>query len=735
MAFRMRRFISIGLLPASLLGGITWMVWFQWHDLLRSYDYVNILGDHFHLLRDRLLQGDIPWWNPYVALGRPFFTDIHFGTHYPPTYLLLFGERVGCFLLHWFHLALLYTGLRRVAEELEIQPSIAVTVALFAGLAGCFAPRVMLGQLLFAGALCWLPWVLWFVLRLGPEWSWPNVSGLTLALTLSFLAGNTNVWWVLCVGAGVTFIFRELFEGRTDLVPRIRGRSLQFAVALALTVGLTAPAWLPYLDLVGQANRLSPSYEFANAFTARPADLLSLFAIPTPAASFNWERCFFVGALWLTAAVAGLFTTRDARLRALAATTVFALLYSLGEHTPVHRLCYHLLPGTAGFRVPSRMAPWAAVGLLLLGASYLSRPAGGRRVLFSTGIVLAVAIAGMTLARRISEDPVDTFGWTTFIQLILAAVMVTGAHRWTGRRYLLPAVAAAIALIEACLFLSQTRTVYSYEAVMGSPPDFPFVDELARLPAALDIAAHQPPPRANLPDEVIPPNAGIRHRVAMVNGDTPLFLARPWRYLHAVSGVKPSDVYRNLLPSSITTRPAGTMPLISLNLARTPNGNGFTATADSFPRAYLTSSIRTVLDQDAVLEALAAGFPFARSVLAEGSPESDFGALNEPIKPVTIKRFEDSRLLVDVTNEAPACLVFSEAWFPGWIARDGGMIIEAEPMNGWMRGFRLPPGTHHLEILFRPRNYANSWGIAAITASLWAIASTRRPRHSSSSPA
>jgi hypothetical protein len=31
--------------------------------------------------------------------------------------------------------------------------------------------------------------------------------------------------------------------------------------------------------------------------------------------------------------------------------------------------------------------------------------------------------------------------------------------------------------------------------------------------------------------------------------------------------------------------------------------------------------------------------------------------------------------------------------------------IEAEPVNGWMRGFQLPPGEHHLTIYFRPRRF------------------------------
>jgi hypothetical protein len=731
-----RRFAIEWAFPAGLLGLVTWLVWFEHHDLTRSYDYVNILGDHFYFLRESLLRGIIPWWNPFVGLGRPFFTDIHFGTFYPPTYLLLFGERFGSFLFQWFNLVLLFDGTRRLMRDLEINPAIAQVAALFAGLSGCFAARVMMGQILFMATLSWLPWLLLHTMRLNARWNWKTVTGLTVSLSGSLLCGNANTWWVLCVGAGLTFLFREAFEivnerAETSLPartwPRVRGRTLQFAAALIFTLGLTAPAWLPYLDLVHNANRMESSYEFANAFTAGPTDLLSLFAAPSVTARFNWERCWFVGALWLFAGLCGATTSRDARLRAIAGTTVFALLYSLGEHTPVHRICFHILPGAAGFRIPSRMAPWAAMGLLTLGASFLSRPEGFRRSIPPVAAGLLTAALGLFAARRLAEDPVDALNFTTCAQLAVGAGVVLFTHRLANRRHLLPALIALVTLLECGVFLLGTKPNYTFEFVMGSPPDFPFTRKLAELRSNLGIQAGQAPPRANLPDDLAPPNAGIRHRVAMLNSDAPLYLERPWRFLHVATGTPESTIYRNTLPDPITTRSAETLPLVTLNVSRSTTDSGFTVTPDSFPRAYFTSSSRAQADEESLLKTLVGGFPFTRGVLVEDVQRPDLGALDTPFKPVPIQLFENDRVLISLTNDAPGYLVLSEAWFPGWTARDGDKRIHAEPVNGWMRGFRLPAGTHRLEIVFRPRHFGLGCLIAFGSLAAFLFSKSRWP--------
>jgi hypothetical protein len=69
------------LLPASFLEG---------------YDYATMHAFYQAYLRDTIGTGNFPWWNPYTALGRPFFSDVETGCGYPFAYLVIpFGLKAG----------------------------------------------------------------------------------------------------------------------------------------------------------------------------------------------------------------------------------------------------------------------------------------------------------------------------------------------------------------------------------------------------------------------------------------------------------------------------------------------------------------------------------------------------------------------------------------------------------------------------------------------------------------
>src|SRR5262245_30698889 len=66
----------------------------------RGTDYVNDWLPKQDYLRERLLRGELPLWNPYVGLGRPFLAAIDTGSLYPPNLLsVLLGTSAGSLLL------------------------------------------------------------------------------------------------------------------------------------------------------------------------------------------------------------------------------------------------------------------------------------------------------------------------------------------------------------------------------------------------------------------------------------------------------------------------------------------------------------------------------------------------------------------------------------------------------------------------------------------------------------
>ncbi len=104
-----------------------------------------------------------------------------------------------------------------------------------------------------------------------------------------------------------------------------------------------------------------------------------------------------------------------------------------------------------------------------------------------------------------------------------------------------------------------------------------------------------------------------------------------------------------------------------------------------------------------------------------GSEEEYLAHFEELQKTNPITRLDFShpnRVEVDVEMTAPAMLVLTETWFPGWEARVDGKPAELLRVNCVQRGVWLEPGTSRVEMAFRPR----AWRIgAAISGATWVL--------------
>src|SRR5690606_30205998 len=157
-------------------------------------------------LRDELLAGRLPLWNPYTYAGHPFLADIQAAVFYPVSNVLLlltFPWSSAADRLYWLqveaalHLALggFFTFL--LVRELTGRPE----AAFLAGAAFAFSgyltgyPPLQLAVLRTA---VWLPLVLWLVWRAfarpGRLGRW---AGASTAFACAFLAGHPQTFFLL----------------------------------------------------------------------------------------------------------------------------------------------------------------------------------------------------------------------------------------------------------------------------------------------------------------------------------------------------------------------------------------------------------------------------------------------------------------------------------------------------------------------------------------------------------
>jgi hypothetical protein len=124
---------------------------------------------------------------------------------------------------------------------------------------------------------------------------------------------------------------------------------------------------------------------------------------------------------------------------------------------------------------------------------------------------------------------------------------------------------------------------------------------------------------------------------------------------------------------------------------------------DLLPRAYLAWNVVSVADGDTALKTLRSdGFDPARSVLLDAVPgnfqEGEVGDGNVEILRYTINEAE-----VRVRTSRTAILVFSDSYYPGWVAEVDGMETTLHRANITQRGVVVPAGEHKVRFHFKPK--------------------------------
>lgn len=369
----------------------------------------------------RLLQGQLPLWNPYLFMGVPLLANMQAAVLYPLHWPLLWlpvPKQVAVSIVLHVVLAALGT-LLYTRQRLRLGWLASVAAAVAFALGGFLAAQSEhLNQL---NGLAWLPWAFWLLggIMAGTD---GNELGrrmrrnagrtllLALVLALMVLAGHAQATFIALTGLGFYALVRPAFA--LAHLDRSRGLRawmggyrpdglLSLALAAVLAALLAAAQLLPTWELARLSVRSEGlSYREATSFSLNPwrlhATLLPPYGIDL-AQTFGEaysEYVAYVGLVGLGLAVlAGWQAWRrwpagaagragqdgDAGHRAAAVSADWAaparaftllaaagLFLALGRINPVYYVLYHLVPGFDAFRAPARWMAWYAWGMAVL---------------------------------------------------------------------------------------------------------------------------------------------------------------------------------------------------------------------------------------------------------------------------------------------------------------------------------------------------------------------------------
>jgi hypothetical protein len=353
---------------AGALGVVTILVYFPLAiqgRVLSSFDSLVYFYPQAAYLAERLRQGAIPLWDPYLFAGVPFLANSQAGVLYPPTWLDLVGPVSQVYSgLVIGHAWLLSFGVYLLGRQsLRLSPLPATFAAIAVAFGGYSVG--MIGHLNQLEAFALAPFAILGVERAVSHQSWRLAFLAAIPFALAALAGHSQVLYMTALLAGAVGVGRLAQRG-----PSLRGLAIglvQITVGPALGALIAAAQLVPTLELTRQSIRSAGlSFGDAAAFSLPPTNLLTtlLPTIGQPPKTTEWLG--YVGLVTLLLAGYGLFHRHTAEAITLAVLALVGLLLALGQFTPFYQLAFNLLPGVRLFRVPARWLSYWTLGAGLL---------------------------------------------------------------------------------------------------------------------------------------------------------------------------------------------------------------------------------------------------------------------------------------------------------------------------------------------------------------------------------
>lgn len=686
-----------GLLLVTLLMFLP--VW-TGHASLFANDIVNLNLPQRHLLGEIWRTGEVPLWNPYSFGGQPLLAAMQSGVLYPLNSLFLFlpdwlALHISYILHYWLAGVFLYLYLRALMQD-HLTAWLSGVIFMTSGfLTGHLIHTQMLN------AAVWVPLVLFFLEKLRQTGRTRYAVGVSLTLTVQWLAGHPQISFYTYLAAGLYLLFFA-WQERTAWKRTIAQGGLALLVGTALAAVQLMPTW----ELIRHSVREASTFEFF-ASGAMTGEWLAALFVPfyhgggytgTPFREelLFWEYAGYVGVLTLAvslaAAVAG---WRRPHVLFFATLSVLGLVLSVGDKTPLYQFLYHV-PVMNLFRFPSRYVFFVDLGTAVLAGLMIRQLAaslGGRMML----LLGTVPVAAVLWWIRTWWQPVSNWAWQIPVFALLAGMAATVVY-WKHPQRLTVALTALMAIDSI-----------TFGTAMSSFAWRP-VEKATAAPASVEFLLQQPVPfRAASFEFGLGLDRGARYGVEMINGYDSLVTKTYAEYADLGWAWGPLQ------------RPRETLDLLNVKyvivnrndqrLREQPVLNG------SSPMKQVWTDEST-----AILENPTA---YPRYWLAPSRLEYKQQAGD----PVQERMHGFSRYQVSYQSDTPRFLMISQMYYPGWKAYVDGQKAELQEVDGWLSGLQAPPGRHTVELRFEPAAWL--WGrIVSLFSVLgliaWGIIAKRR---------
>lgn len=686
----------------ALLGLV--VVLFYWRTLLTNQftlingsEGVNTTYAWLHFLVRSVRSGQAPLWDPCAYAGSPFAGALLPSAFYPMH--LLFAlvplNRDGMIPPHFYdaymalvHLICAYFmfGLLRELSRSRYASFVGACVFSLGGLVG----KMMWP--FYVEACIWLPVVFLFLLRAlraeRRDRALVEAAGAGAALAMSILTGGMSFFIMEAIFLATAAVWYAAAVRRVSTPARV------LAVSVAVAAGLGAIQLLPANEYGKESLRFIDGGTYPSALRipyARmvpgmyPQSIVSGLFPTGYNGKIGGEETFpyYVGVLPLLLALIGIWKCwSNLWVRYLTGLAVLAFLYSLGEFSPLNGVLYAIVPMLWVTRAANRFLFLVSFALAVLSAFGLDAILDAKRQdpswLPVARILRWVAIAaGAALVLPALITTINLGNWNALSLLLILGSC--GLLILMMRREASPGLRVIIAA-----FILFDLSAFNWLEAAKKPGD-----QLDQM-----ISLHGPV-------EFVKARAGLR-RVRVAIGPEPNIgdvygVQGMWGgWPTALTDYSKLRVRDDLLNVGYVIRPASAAePGPIYQDARWK----VYANPAGFPRAWVVHQTVTAPSHDAAFAMLdQPGLDLHRTAITE-RPLA-FGTAAEFSDIVRFRSYDERSMTLAVTAGSAGLLVLSEMYYPGWEAVVNGKPVAILPVDGALRGIRIPAGGSRVKLEF-----------------------------------
>jgi hypothetical protein len=353
------------------------------------------------IVREVVLAGDFPSWNPYYAGGQPLAANPQYEVFYPPQWLIFLPDFDLGYRLHiLLHLYLAAFGMYALLRDGGLRAESALFGSLAFALGGLLVSAINVLPFLFA--MTWIPWVALFARRWIGGGRLRDGAFAALAVAMQCLAGEPLT--ILLTGAMLA-VYAAV---RAPHLQRVMRLLPLYAAAFAVAAVQLVPA----LDLVRDSVR-SRGFSFEEvALWSTPPLKFAELALPSllgpvhdhdlfywGTAQYQWRDPFYLSiyfGLLPLCLILGALHVKASGWRLVTGAAIVSALLAVGSHTPLLRLLYASRLFTS-LRYPEKFIVLGIIPLTIFAAMAFERLMEGDRRLLRTATAVAAVTAGFAL--------------------------------------------------------------------------------------------------------------------------------------------------------------------------------------------------------------------------------------------------------------------------------------------------------------------------------------------------